>query len=50
MIAFAGGRATLRETAPGISVTDAVAAIEAELVIPNDVPEMSLGACTYTHD
>lgn len=43
MIAFADGRATLRETAPGISIADVVAATEAELVIPNDVPEMPLG-------
>lgn len=43
VIAFADGRAILRETAPGISVADIVAATEAELVIPNDVPEMPLG-------
>jgi acetate CoA/acetoacetate CoA-transferase beta subunit len=40
VIAFADGRAMLRETAPGISVAQVVAATEAELVIPNDVPEM----------
>jgi acetate CoA/acetoacetate CoA-transferase beta subunit len=39
-IAFQDGRATLLETAPGISVSQVVAATEAELVIPNHVPEM----------
>src|SRR5262249_9381904 len=42
VIAFADGRATLRETAPGISVADVIAATEAELVIPHSVPEMPL--------
>jgi acetate CoA/acetoacetate CoA-transferase beta subunit len=46
VIAFADGRATLRETAPGISVADVIAATEAELVIPSDVPEMPLDADT----
>jgi acetate CoA/acetoacetate CoA-transferase beta subunit len=43
VIAFGDGRAILRETAPGISVAQIVAATEAELVIPNDVPQMPLG-------
>ncbi|HZC58149.1 MAG TPA: 3-oxoacid CoA-transferase subunit B [Xanthobacteraceae bacterium] len=42
VIGFDGGRATLRETAPGISVAEVVAATEAELVIPDKVPEMTL--------
>jgi acetate CoA/acetoacetate CoA-transferase beta subunit len=46
VIAFADGRATLRETAPGISVADVIAATEAELVIPSDVLEMPLDADT----
>jgi DNA-binding protein Fis len=42
VIAFPGGRATLLETAPGISVAQVVAATEADLVIPDHVPEMVL--------
>jgi len=42
VIGFSEGRATLLETGPGISVTQIVAATEAELVIPNKVPEMPL--------
>ena len=40
VVAFSDGRATLRETAPGVSVAEIVAATEAELVVPNDVREM----------
>jgi acetate CoA/acetoacetate CoA-transferase beta subunit len=42
VIAFPEGRATLRETGPGITVAQVAAATEAELVIPSHVPEMSL--------
>jgi acetate CoA/acetoacetate CoA-transferase beta subunit len=42
VITFSNGRATLLETGPGASVAEIVAATEAELVIPNEVPEMSL--------
>jgi acetate CoA/acetoacetate CoA-transferase beta subunit len=42
VIAFDHGYATLRETGPGISIAQIVAATEAELVIPNEVPEMPL--------
>jgi acetate CoA/acetoacetate CoA-transferase beta subunit len=42
VIAFDRGRAALCETAPGISIAQIVAATEAELVIPNEVPEMPL--------
>ena len=42
VIGFEGGRATFRETAPGISVAQVTAATAAELVIPSQVPEMSL--------
>src|SRR5437763_16114571 len=38
VIAFADGRAHLRETAPGIPVAQIVAATEAELAIPSQVP------------
>jgi acetate CoA/acetoacetate CoA-transferase beta subunit len=42
VIAFPGGRATLLETAPGVSVADVVAATEAELSVPASVPTMPL--------
>jgi acetate CoA/acetoacetate CoA-transferase beta subunit len=42
VIGFPNGRATLLETAPGISCAQVVAATEAELVIGNNVPEMAL--------
>ena len=42
VIAFPDGRATLIETGPGISAAQVVAATEAELVIPKNVPEMAL--------
>lgn len=42
VIAFRDGRATLLETGPGVSVAQVVAATEAELEIPSDVPEMSI--------
>lgn len=42
VIAFPEGRPTLRETAPGASVADVVAATEARLVIPDDIAEMAL--------
>jgi acetate CoA/acetoacetate CoA-transferase beta subunit len=42
VIAFPGGRATLLETGPGLSVPQVIAATEAELVVPNEVPEMAL--------
>ena len=42
VIAFGDGRATLIETGPGISAAQVAAATQAELVIPNHVPEMAL--------
>jgi acetate CoA/acetoacetate CoA-transferase beta subunit len=42
VIAFPHGRATLIETGPGVSVAQVLAATEAELVMPDHVPEMSL--------
>jgi acetate CoA/acetoacetate CoA-transferase beta subunit len=42
VIAFPGGRATLMETGPGISVAQVVAATQAELVVPNHIPEMPI--------
>jgi acetate CoA/acetoacetate CoA-transferase beta subunit len=41
-IAFQDGRAILLETGPGVSVAQVVAATEAELVVPDEVPEMTL--------
>ena len=42
VISFPGGRTTLAETAPGVSVEQVVAATEAELAIPGKVPQMQL--------
>jgi acetate CoA/acetoacetate CoA-transferase beta subunit len=42
VISFHGQRATLRETAPGVSVDQVVAMTGARLEVPKDVPEMSL--------
>jgi acetate CoA/acetoacetate CoA-transferase beta subunit len=42
VIAFPGNCATLLETAPGVTAKDVVASTEAELVVPDQVPEMSL--------
>jgi acetate CoA/acetoacetate CoA-transferase beta subunit len=41
-IGFPGGQATLLETAPGVSVAEVIAVTEAELVIPEKVPEMKI--------
>jgi acetate CoA/acetoacetate CoA-transferase beta subunit len=41
-IGFPDGRATLLETAPGVSVQQVLAATEAELVVPSQVPQMQL--------
>jgi acetate CoA/acetoacetate CoA-transferase beta subunit len=40
VIGFPDGRATLMETAPGVSIADVIANTEAELVVPAEVPEM----------
>jgi acetate CoA/acetoacetate CoA-transferase beta subunit len=42
VIAFPDGRATLVETAPSVTVADVVKTMEAELVIPDQAPEMTL--------
>lgn len=42
VIAFPGGKATLMETAPGLKIAEVLAVTEAELAIPDMVPEMKL--------
>jgi acetate CoA/acetoacetate CoA-transferase beta subunit len=42
VISFGNGQATLRERAPGVSTADVLAAIEAQLTIPQQVPQMTL--------
>jgi acetate CoA/acetoacetate CoA-transferase beta subunit len=42
VITFAGGRATLAETAPGVTTAQVIEATEAELVVSPDVREMQL--------
>jgi acetate CoA/acetoacetate CoA-transferase beta subunit len=42
VIAFPGGRATLVETAPGVSVQQVLAATEADLAAPSEVPTMQV--------
>ena len=42
VIGFPGGQATLLETVPGVSVAEVIAVTEAELVIPEKVPEMKI--------
>src|SRR6266699_4595674 len=39
VIAFPEGRATLQETAPGVTVAEVLAVTEAELTVPDKVPE-----------
>jgi acetate CoA/acetoacetate CoA-transferase beta subunit len=40
VISFGDGKATLLETAPGISVQEVLAATEATLTVPDQVPQM----------
>ena len=42
VIAFPEGRATLMETAPGVSIAQIAGATAAELIVPDHVPEMAL--------
>jgi acetate CoA/acetoacetate CoA-transferase beta subunit len=42
VISYAGGRPTLVETAPGISVQQVLEATEAELAVPQQVPHMRI--------
>ena len=42
VITFPDGEATLLETAPGVSVGEVLAATEAELIVPDSVPQMNI--------
>jgi acetate CoA/acetoacetate CoA-transferase beta subunit len=42
VMGFEGGRITLIETAPGVSVAEVIAVTEADFAIPNKVPEMKI--------
>ena len=42
VIAFPDGKATLLETAPGVSVQQVIEATEARLVVPETVPTMPI--------
>src|ERR1700761_7919160 len=42
VLGFDGGKITLLETAPGVGVAEVLAATEAELVIPDKVPQMRI--------
>ena len=42
VLGFDGGRITLIETAPGVSVAEVLAVTEAELTIPDKLPEMNI--------
>src|SRR5712672_232906 len=42
VISFSGGRITLQETAPGVTVAEVMAVTEADLFIPANVPEMRM--------
>ena len=42
MTNYEPGKATLMETAPGVSIAGVMAVTEAELIIPDTVPEMKI--------
>jgi acetate CoA/acetoacetate CoA-transferase beta subunit len=42
VMGFESGRISLMETAPGVSIAEVMAVTEAELVIPDKVPEMKI--------
>ena len=42
VIGFGNGAATLLETGPGVSVDQVVAATEASLTVPENVPQMQI--------
>ena len=42
VIAFPNGKATLIETAPGVTIAEVMAATDADLIVPDHIPSMSL--------
>jgi acetate CoA/acetoacetate CoA-transferase beta subunit len=42
VITFQDGKATLRETGPGVTVDQVVAATAAKLVVPEKIPQMDV--------
>ena len=48
VIGFPNGRITLLETAPGVSVAEVMAVTEADIVIPDKVPEMKIEGSAKT--
>src|SRR5438445_1053793 len=42
VIGFPDGKATLLETAPGVGIGEVMAVTEAELIVPDNVPEMKI--------
>ncbi|GAB3444218.1 3-oxoacid CoA-transferase subunit B [Massilia solisilvae] len=46
VISFESGAATLLETAPGVGVQEVLAATEASLVVPEQVPQMNIEGAT----
>lgn len=42
VISFPDGHATLMETAPGVTADEVLAATEAKLIVPKEVPQMNL--------
>ena len=48
VIGFPNGRITLLETAPGVSVAEVMAVTQADILIPDKVPEMKIGDSAKT--
>ena len=48
VIGFPNGRITLLETAPGVSVAEVMAVTEADILIPDKVPEMKIESSAKT--
>jgi acetate CoA/acetoacetate CoA-transferase beta subunit len=48
VIGFPNGRITLLETAPGVSVAEVMAVTEADILIPDNVPEMKIEGSAKT--
>ena len=48
VIGFPNGQITLLETAPGVSVAEVMAVTEADILIPDKVPEMKIEGSAKT--